>query len=110
MSSNQSVRTHWLWFGPSPIAHGVWPFAFSFFVREMSCAHVFGALSLYFLNVCGLYQMTLFEAALAGTPYCFPPTFPKPSQADVYRAFRYDAERPRLLTGFSTFSCASVAR
>src|SRR5919201_590668 len=68
MFSNQSVRSHWLWFGPSPIAQGVLPFALYFFVNATSCAQVFGALKWYCLNDCGLYQMTLFEAALAGTP------------------------------------------
>ena len=83
MFSNQSVRTHWLWFGPSPIAHGVWPFCLYFFVSATSCAQVFGALKWYCLNDCGLYQMTLFEFAFAGTPYCVAPTLPKPSHADV---------------------------
>jgi len=39
-----------------------------FFVIASSWAHVVGILNLYFLNESGLYQITLFEFALAGTP------------------------------------------
>ena len=83
MFSNQSVSVHWLWLGPAPTAHGTRPFALYFFVIASSCAHVFGILKWYYLNESGLYQMTLFEAALAGTPYSFPPELPSLSQPDA---------------------------
>jgi len=68
MFSNQSVSVQLLGPGPAPTAQGTRPFALYFFVIVSSWAHVFGILNLYFAKESGLYQMTLFEFALAGTP------------------------------------------
>ena len=68
MFSNQSVRVHELSRPCAPTAHGVFPLLSYCSVMSSSASHVGGIAKPSAVKEVGLYQIVLFEFALATTP------------------------------------------